>query len=309
MPLVEIVTGPDMRSAAAAADFFSRLRAILVALGVNDGNLEEGSLRCDANVSVRPVGRTELGIKAEIKNLNSFRFVQKAIEYEIERQIERRARAADAFVQETRLWDADAGRTVSMRSKEEAHDYRYFPEPDLPPLRIARAEIERLRGELPELPDARSDAARRAVRPAGLRRRRADAARRAGRLLRGARRAAAGNAKAASNWIMGELLRQMNAASLEIERVPGHARGARRADPPGRRRHDQRPDRQGGIRDDVRVGRVGRGDRRSATGSPRSATRRAVLDMVRGDPRASTPTRSSSIARASRRRSASSSAR
>src|SRR4029453_16311773 len=153
-PLVEIVTRPDLRSAAAAADFFARLRAILVTLGVNDGNLEEGSLRCDANVSVRPVGRAELGVKAEIKNLNSFRFLQKAIEHEIDRQIAV-VSAGGRVVQETRLWDPGTGRTEAMRSKEEAHDYRYFPEPDLPPLRIAREEIERVRAELPELPDAR----------------------------------------------------------------------------------------------------------------------------------------------------------
>jgi aspartyl-tRNA(Asn)/glutamyl-tRNA(Gln) amidotransferase subunit B len=218
VPLVEIVTRPDLRSAAAAADFFTRLRAILVALGVNDGNLEEGSLRCDANVSVRPVGRAELGVKAEIKNLNSFRFVQKAIEYEVERQIDV-VSGGGRVRQETRLWDPDAGQTVAMRSKEEAHDYRYFPEPDLPPLRLAVEEIDRLRRELPELPDARR---KRLVEQYGLPA--YDAA-----LLTAstaladyfeATAQAAANPKAASNWIMGELMRQMNAASLEIDRVP-----------------------------------------------------------------------------------------
>ena len=174
MPLVEIVTRPDLRSAAAAADFFSRLRAILVALGVNDGNLEEGSLRCDANVSVRPVGRTELGVKAEIKNLNSFRFVQKAHRARDRSADRRRARAAGAFVQETRLWDADAGRTVAMRSKEEAHDYRYFPEPDLPPLRIG-ARRDRAPAQRAARAARRAAATpRRAVRAAALRRRHAD---------------------------------------------------------------------------------------------------------------------------------------
>src|SRR5437764_1563127 len=133
VPLIEIVTEPDLRSAADAAEFFSRLRSILVWLGVNDGNMEEGSLRCDANVSVRPAGAAALGTKAEVKNLNSFRFLQKALDYEIARQIDP-LNEGGRVVQETRLWDADAGVTISMRSKEEAHDYRYFPEPDLPPL-------------------------------------------------------------------------------------------------------------------------------------------------------------------------------
>ena len=144
VPLIEIVTEPDLRSAAEAGEFFSRLRAILVAIGVNDGNMEEGSLRCDANVSVRPAGTTPFGTKAEVKNLNSFRHVQKALEYEIERQIERRGRR-----RARRAGDAALGRgrrrTVSMRSKEEAHDYRYFPEPDLPPLEVDPAWIEEIR--------------------------------------------------------------------------------------------------------------------------------------------------------------------
>ena len=138
MPLIEIVTEPDLRSAADAAAFFEHLRAILVWLGVNDGNMEEGSLRCDANVSVRPAGATALGTKAEVKNLNSFRFLQKALEYEIERQIDVARGRAAACVQETRLFDSASGVTVSMRSKEEAHDYRYFPDPDLPAARRGR---------------------------------------------------------------------------------------------------------------------------------------------------------------------------
>jgi aspartyl-tRNA(Asn)/glutamyl-tRNA(Gln) amidotransferase subunit B len=154
VPLIEIVTEPDLRSAADAAAFFSRLREILVWLGVNDGNMEEGSLRCDANVSVRRAGETALGTKAEVKNLNSFRFLEKALDHEIERQIEIVASGA-RVVQETRLWDPAAGQTVPMRSKEEAHDYRYFPEPDLPPLTVDAARVERIRAEMPELPDAR----------------------------------------------------------------------------------------------------------------------------------------------------------
>src|SRR5262249_54643883 len=135
VPLIEIVTEPDLRSAGAAAEFFSRLRAVLVALGVNDGNMKEDSLRCDANVSVRPVGQATLGTKPEVKNLNSFRCVQRALEFEITRQVEIVSQGG-RVQQETRLFDSATGRTMSMRSKEETHDYRYFPEPDLPPLRI-----------------------------------------------------------------------------------------------------------------------------------------------------------------------------
>jgi len=154
VPLIEIVTEPDLRSAADAASFFSRLREILVWLGVNDGNMEEGSLRCDANVSVRPRGQTTLGTKAEIKNLNSFRFLEKALEHEIDRQIDI-IRSGARVVQETRLWDPSTGQTVSMRSKEEAHDYRYFPEPDLPALVVDVARVDCIRSAMPELPEAR----------------------------------------------------------------------------------------------------------------------------------------------------------
>ena len=154
VPLIEIVTEPDMRSAADAAAFFSRLRDILVWLDVSDGSMEEGSLRCDANVSVRRVGQREFGTKAEVKNVNSFRYVQKAIEYEIDRQVNL-LEGGGRVVQETRLWDSAAGRTCSMRSKEEAHDFRYFPEPDLPPLIIAAERIAAVRASMTELPEAR----------------------------------------------------------------------------------------------------------------------------------------------------------
>src|SRR5205807_2270807 len=154
VPLIEIVTDPDLRSAADAAEFFAWLRSVLVWLGVNDGNMEEGSLRCDANVSVRPFGSGTLGTKAEVKNLNSFRFLQKALEYEIERQIEL-VNGGGRVVQETRLWEANLGCTITMRSKEEAHDYRYFPEPDLPPLVVEPARVEAIRRTLPELHDGR----------------------------------------------------------------------------------------------------------------------------------------------------------
>jgi aspartyl-tRNA(Asn)/glutamyl-tRNA(Gln) amidotransferase subunit B len=150
-PLIEIVTEPDIRSAKEAAAFFGYLRELLMAIGVNDGNMEEGSLRCDANVSVAPAGSPVLGTKVEVKNLNSFRFVEKAIDHEIARQIAIVGEGG-RVVQETRLWDADRGCTFSMRSKEEAHDYRYFPEPDLPPLVVQAERVAAVRATLPELP-------------------------------------------------------------------------------------------------------------------------------------------------------------
>jgi aspartyl-tRNA(Asn)/glutamyl-tRNA(Gln) amidotransferase subunit B len=152
-PLIEIVTEPDFRTAKDAAAFFGYLRELLVSIGVNDGNMEEGSLRCDANVSVRRAGASALGTKAEIKNVNSFRFVEKAIDYEIARQIEVLSEGG-RVVQETRLFDPANGRTFSMRSKEEAHDYRYFPEPDLPPLEADEARVRAIREAMPELPAA-----------------------------------------------------------------------------------------------------------------------------------------------------------
>jgi aspartyl-tRNA(Asn)/glutamyl-tRNA(Gln) amidotransferase subunit B len=154
VPLIEIVTEPDVRAPKDAAAFFGALRELLVAIGVNDGNMEEGSLRCDANVSVRPVGQQALGVKVEIKNLNSFRFLEDAVAHEIARQVEV-LNAGGGVVQETRLWDPASRRTVSMRSKEQAHDYRYFPEPDLPPLIVDPARRDALEASLPELPAAR----------------------------------------------------------------------------------------------------------------------------------------------------------
>jgi aspartyl-tRNA(Asn)/glutamyl-tRNA(Gln) amidotransferase subunit B len=156
VPLIEIVTEPDLRSAKVAAAFFGYLRELLMAIGVNDGNMEEGSLRCDANVSVRPAGTETLGTKVEIKNLNSFRFLEKALEYEIERQQDALSDGG-RIVQETRLWDPDAGRTFSMRTKEEAHDYRYFPEPDLPPLEVLEPRVRALRDVISELPARRRE--------------------------------------------------------------------------------------------------------------------------------------------------------
>jgi aspartyl-tRNA(Asn)/glutamyl-tRNA(Gln) amidotransferase subunit B len=218
VPLIEIVTEPDLRSAADAAEFFSRLRAILVAIDVNDGNMEEGSLRCDANVSVRPVGTEKLGVKTEVKNLNSFRYVQRALEYEIARQIDL-VRAGKTVEHETRLWDVAGGRTMTMRGKEEAHDYRYFPEPDLPPLTLAPAWIEEIRRQLPELPDARR---RRFVEQYALPEYDAGVLT-ASRELADyfeATAAASGNPKASSNWIMGAVIAKMNDLSIAIGDVP-----------------------------------------------------------------------------------------
>jgi len=217
VPLLEIVTEPDLRSAAEAAEFFSRLREILVAIGVNDGNMEEGSLRCDANVSVRAVGTTPFGTKAEVKNLNSFKHVQKALEYEIERQTEVVAGGA-RVEQETRLWDVAAGRTVSMRSKEEAHDYRYFPEPDLPPLEVDSAWVEEIRRSLAELPDARR---RRFVAQYALPEYDAGVLTQSPALADyfEATAALVSNAKSASNWVMGELTRKMNELGIDVAAV------------------------------------------------------------------------------------------
>src|SRR5438270_969966 len=153
-PLVEIVSEPDMRSADEAFEYLTLLKEIILYTGVSDCNMEEGSLRCDANVSVRPRGQEKFGTKAEVKNVNSFRFVRAALEYEIERQIEV-IESGGRVMQESRLWNADEGRTYSMRSKEQAHDYRYFPEPDLPPLVLTPEYIAEMERRLPELPEAR----------------------------------------------------------------------------------------------------------------------------------------------------------
>jgi aspartyl-tRNA(Asn)/glutamyl-tRNA(Gln) amidotransferase subunit B len=153
-PLIEIVSEPDIRTPDEAFEYLTRLKEILLYTGVSDCNMEEGSLRCDANVSVRPRGQEKLGTKAEVKNVNSFRFIRAALEYEIERQVDV-VESGGHVVQETRLWNADEGRTYSMRSKEQAHDYRYFPEPDLPPLILTPAFIAGIKAKLPELPEAR----------------------------------------------------------------------------------------------------------------------------------------------------------
>jgi aspartyl-tRNA(Asn)/glutamyl-tRNA(Gln) amidotransferase subunit B len=154
VPLIEIVSEPDLRTPEEAVEYFKGLRNILLYLEICDGNMEEGSLRCDANISLRPVGQTEFGTRAELKNMNSFRFVKAALEYEIKRQRALLA-AGREIVQETRLWDTATNQTVSMRGKEEAHDYRYFPDPDLVPVKVDEEWIASLTRELPELPAAR----------------------------------------------------------------------------------------------------------------------------------------------------------
>ncbi|MBS1127165.1 MAG: gatB [Nitrospirae bacterium] len=218
VPLMEIVSEPDIRSPREAAEYMKKLRAILRYLGVCDGNMEQGSLRCDANVSVRPGGQKEYGTRAEIKNINSFKFVEKAIEYEIKRQIKIMENSGKV-IQETRLWDANRGLTESMRSKEEAHDYRYFPEPDLVPITVEQSRIDEIRASLPELPDARR---KRFVSDFGLPEHDAD-------LLTSEKTVAewfeesvkaGGQPKAVSNWIMGELMRMLNENNISIENCP-----------------------------------------------------------------------------------------
>jgi len=154
VPLIEIVSEPDLRSAHEAYLYLQKIRQLVRYLGISDGNMEEGSLRCDANVSIRPRGRRELGTKTEVKNMNSFRNVERALEYEIDRQI-KRLELGQSIEQETLLWDADRGETRSMRSKEEAHDYRYFPDPDLVEVVVDEDRLDAVRADLPEMPDAR----------------------------------------------------------------------------------------------------------------------------------------------------------
>jgi len=213
VPLLEIVSEPDMSTPAEAGAYLRALRAIVVYLGICDGNMEEGSFRCDANVSVRKRGATKLGVKAEVKNMNSFRAVEKAIAYEIDRHV-RTLEDGGTILQETRLWDADREETRSMRSKESAHDYRYFPDPDLPPVVVSEALIEEVRRGMPELPDAR-----RARFVAALKLPEYDA-----EVLTSRRDladyfeavvAAHPNAKAASNWVMGDVLRLVKERKLD----------------------------------------------------------------------------------------------
>ena len=217
-PLMEIVSEPDIRSAEEASEYLKKLRAILRYIEVSDADMEKGNFRCDANVSIRPVGAQEFGTRAEIKNVNSFKFVQKAIEYEIKRQ----AQVLDEggrVIQETRLFDSSKGVTFSMRSKEEAHDYRYFPEPDLVPVVVSKNTVENIAGTIPELPDAKRA---RFVREYGLPEYDADMLTQSRALADYFESAAklSGQPKVVSNWMMGELMRLLNADSREIEDCP-----------------------------------------------------------------------------------------
>ncbi len=218
VPLAEIVSEPDLRTPAEAFEYLTRLKEILLYLEVSDCNMEEGSLRCDANVSVRLKGAKEFGVKTEVKNLNSFRFLQKALEYEIGRQVET-IEGGGRIPQETRLWNTETERTEGMRSKEQAHDYRYFPEPDLAPLIVADAWIAEIRGTLPELPEARRA---RFMTAYGLREYDAGVLTASRALADYFEQVAAesGDARASANWVMGELLGGLNAAGKEITASP-----------------------------------------------------------------------------------------
>jgi aspartyl-tRNA(Asn)/glutamyl-tRNA(Gln) amidotransferase subunit B len=213
-PLLEIVSEPDFRSSWEAYDYINFLRRTVQYLGVCDGNMEEGNLRCDANVSVRRVGETKLGTKAEIKNVNSARYLQKAIDYEIDRQITV-LETGGKIVQETRLWNERENKTYTMRTKEDAHDYRYFPEPDLPPLEVTGEWIEALKQDMPELPETRRQ---RFMREYELN---ADEAftltseRKLADYFETAAKAAK-NHRAAANWVLSELLRELKNADADI---------------------------------------------------------------------------------------------
>jgi aspartyl-tRNA(Asn)/glutamyl-tRNA(Gln) amidotransferase subunit B len=221
-PLLEIVSEPDMRSAKEAVAYMKKIHTLVRYLEICDGNMQEGSFRCDANVSVRPRGREKFGTRAEIKNLNSFRFVEKAINYEVSRQIEL-LESGGTVVQETRLYDSDKDETRPMRSKEEANDYRYFPDPDLLPVQIDEAFIDAVRATLPELPDEK---AARFARDLGLSAYDAgvlSASRELGAYFEavaapiGATPASHAHAKLAANWVMGELSSALNRDNVEVK--------------------------------------------------------------------------------------------
>jgi aspartyl-tRNA(Asn)/glutamyl-tRNA(Gln) amidotransferase subunit B len=221
-PLLEIVSEPDMRSAAEAVAYVKKLHSLVQYLGVCDGNMQEGSFRCDVNISMRPVGQEEFGTRAEIKNLNSFRFIEKAIAHEIERQVDI-LEAGGKIVQETRLYDADRDETRSMRSKEEANDYRYFPDPDLLPVVISEQLLKEMRNELPELPGAKKqrfkeqyDLSEYDAELLTVQRELAD-------YYEAAVNCAAGEAKLVANWVMGELSAGLNQHNLNIADSPVNA--------------------------------------------------------------------------------------
>jgi aspartyl-tRNA(Asn)/glutamyl-tRNA(Gln) amidotransferase subunit B len=218
-PLLEIVSEPDLRSAREAVAYMKKIHALVCYLGISDGNMQEGSFRCDANVSVRPAGSEEFGTRTEIKNINSFRFVEQAINYEIERQI-MVLQSGGKVVQETRLFDAGRQETRSMRSKEEANDYRYFPDPDLLPVELDPAFIDAVRGTLPELPDARRqrfiDAYGLSSYDAGV----LTASRELGDYFEAVVEHSGGLGKLSANWVMGDLSAALNRENLDIAASP-----------------------------------------------------------------------------------------
>ena len=218
VPLIEIVSEPDIRTSEEAVEYLKALRDILVYLEICDGNMEEGSFRCDANVSVRPVGQKEFGTKTELKNINSFKFVQKAIEYEINRQIEV-VEDGGKVIQETRLFDSDKGITISMRSKEEAHDYRYFPEPDLLPLQIDEAWITEITSTLPELPAEKRE---RFTKDYGIPSYDAGVLTASKELANYYEECVKlfNQPKVVSNWVMGELLRLLKEDNRDVKDCP-----------------------------------------------------------------------------------------
>ncbi len=218
VPLLEIVSEPDIRSSDEAKKYLEKLKAILEYLEISDCNMEEGSLRCDANVSIRPVGQEEFGTRTELKNMNSFRFLQKAVDYEVERQTQV-LEEGGKVIQETRLYDSDRNVTQSMRSKEEAHDYRYFPEPDLEAVLIGEEWIERTRAELPELPDEKRQ---RFVEQYDLPEYDAEvltASRALADYFETAVKGIEGQSKTVSNWVMGDVLRVMKEENLMPEQM------------------------------------------------------------------------------------------
>jgi aspartyl-tRNA(Asn)/glutamyl-tRNA(Gln) amidotransferase subunit B len=218
VPLIEIVSEPDLRSPEEAYDYLTRLKTMMLYLGVSDCNMEEGSLRCDANVSVRPSGSADFGVKTEVKNLNSFKFLQRALAYEIERQT-RILEGGGAIPQETRLWDSREQKTFGMRSKEFAHDYRYFPEPDLLPLVVSEGWKEEVRRSLPELPDARRKRLAAQYNLPALDAAQLTASRQLADFYEETAKAS-GEPKLAANWIRSELLYLLKDANQEITESP-----------------------------------------------------------------------------------------
>jgi aspartyl-tRNA(Asn)/glutamyl-tRNA(Gln) amidotransferase subunit B len=218
VPLAEIVSEPDMRAPEEAYQYLTRLKEIILYTGVSDCNMEEGSLRCDANISVRPRGQKEFGTKTEVKNVNSFRFIRQALEYEIERHVGL-IESGERITQETRLFNADEGRTYSMRSKEQAHDYRYFPEPDLLPLVVDEKRQTKVRAMLPELPEARRERMMKDYAITAGDAQALTATRALADQFESAARAAR-NTKRVANLVQSELMGRLKASSLEVERSP-----------------------------------------------------------------------------------------